>query len=155
QDINIGGRLSRTLYQYTLQDQDIDELNHWADVMMQKMREIPQLRDVATDKQANAARTVVKIDRDTAARLRVQPQQIDDTLYDAFGQRQVGTIFTQLNQYHVVLEVDPKYLEDSSSLSKIYVGAANGAQVPLSAFTTVEKSTWALSISHQGQFPAI
>ena len=155
QDINVGGRLSRTLYQYTLQDQDIEELNHWSDVMLEKMKSIPELRDVTTDKQSNAPLMVVKIDRETASRLGITTQQIDDTLYDAFGQRQVSTIFTQLNQYRVVLEVSPQYLKDPTALSKIYVKANTGAMVPLSAFTSFEPSTTALVISHQGQFPSV
>jgi len=155
QDITVGTRQSRTQYQYTLQDPDLDELSHWANVMLEKMRAIPQLQDVTSDQQDTAPRTTLKIDRDTASRLGVSTQAIDDTLYDAFGQRQVATIFTQLNQYHVVLEVDPKYQQDPSSLRQIYVKSATGALVPLSAFTTVAPSTSALSINHQGQFPAI
>jgi multidrug efflux pump subunit AcrB len=123
--------------------------------MAEKMRAIPSLTDVTTDQQDSAPRTALKIDRDTASRLGVSAQAIDDTLYDAFGQRQVATIFTQLNQYHVVLEVDPKYQQDPSSLRQIYVKSATGAQVPLSAFTRVAPSTSALSINHQGQFPAV
>jgi len=155
QDITVGTRQSRTQYQYTLQDPDIDELGHWSNLMLDKMQAIPQLRDVTSDQQDSAPRTAVKIDRDLASRLGVSAQAIDDTLYDAFGQRQVATIFTQLNQYHVVLEVDPKFQQDPSSLRQIYVKAANGAQVPLSAFTTFQPSTSALSINHQGQFPAV
>ncbi len=155
QDITVGTRQSRTQYQYTLQDPDLDELGHWAGVMVEKMRAIPQLQDVTTDQQDSAPRTTLKIDRDTASRLGISAQAIDDTLYDAFGQRQVSTIFTQLNQYHVVLEVDPKYQQDPSSLRQIYVKSATGAQVPLSAFTSVAPTTSALSINHQGQFPAI
>jgi hydrophobe/amphiphile efflux-1 (HAE1) family protein len=155
QDITVGTRQSRTQYQYTLQDPDLDELGHWANVMLDKMRAIPGLLDVTSDQQDSAPRTTLKIDRDTASRLGISAQAIDDTLYDAFGQRQVATIFTQLNQYHVVLEVDPKYQQSPSSLRQIYVKSATGALVPLSAFTTVAASTSALSINHQGQFPAI
>jgi multidrug efflux pump subunit AcrB len=155
QDITVGTRQSRTQYQYTLQDPDIGELDHWANVMLGKMRTIPQLQDVTTDQQDTAPRTALTINRDTASRLGVTVQAIDDTLYDAFGQRQVATIFTQLNQYHVVLEVDPKFQQNPASLSQIYVKALNGAQVPLSAFTSYEPATSALSINHQGQFPAI
>ncbi len=155
QDITVGTRQSRTQYQYTLQDPDIDELGHWSNVMLEKMRAIPQLLDVTTDQQDTASRTMVKVDRDTASRLGLTTQAIDDTLYDAFGQRQVATIFTQLNQYHVVLEVDPKFQQDPSSLRQIYVKSLSGAQVPLSAFTSFEPTTSALSINHQGQFPAV
>ncbi len=155
QDITVGTRQSRTQYQYTLQSPDIAELGHWANVMTDKMRVMPQLQDITTDQQDTASRTMVRIDRDLASRLGISTQAIDDTLYDAFGQRQVATIFTQLNQYHVVLEVDPKFQQDPSSLRQIYVKSASGAQVPLSAFTVFEPSTSALSINHQGQFPAI
>ncbi|MDB5394997.1 MAG: acriflavin resistance protein, partial [Rhodospirillales bacterium] len=155
QDITVGTRQSRTQYQYTLQSPDIAELGHWANVMVDKMRSLPQLQDITTDQQDTASRTMVKIDRDLASRLGITTQAIDDTLYDAFGQRQVATIFTQLNQYHVVLEVDPKFQQDPSALRLIYVKSASGAQVPLSAFTTFEPTTSALSINHQGQFPAI
>jgi HAE1 family hydrophobic/amphiphilic exporter-1 len=155
QDITVGTRLSRTQYQYTLQDNDIDELDRWSNTMLDKLRHIPQLLDVATDQQDSAPRAMVKVDRKTAARLGIMPQQIDDTLYDAFGQRQVATIFTQLNQYHVILEVDPAFQESLASLHQIYVKSATGAQVPLSAFTTFESTTSPLSISHQGQFPAV
>jgi multidrug efflux pump subunit AcrB len=123
--------------------------------MLEKMRKIPQLQDVATDQQLLGPRTMVRVDRETASRLGITPQQIDDTLYDAFGQRQVGTIFTQLNYYHVILEVDPKDQVSPDSLSRIYVKSATGAQVPLSAFTRFEPTTGPLSVSHQGQFPAV
>jgi hydrophobe/amphiphile efflux-1 (HAE1) family protein len=155
QDITVGGRASKTQYQYTLQDADNDELAHWATVMVQNMKALPQLQDVATDQQLSGVRTILKIDRETASRLGVTAQQIDDTLYDAFGQRQVATLFTQLNQYHVILEVDPKYQRDPSALAQIYVNSSTGAQVPLSAFVTVETGTGPLSINHQGQFPSI
>ena len=155
QDINVGGRFTRTLYQYTLQDPDLDELSHWSDVMLGALKAIPQLEDVATDQENAAPRTMVKIDRETASRLGIQAQQIDDTLYDAFGQRQVATTFTQLNQYHVILEVDPKFQLDPASLQMIYVKSANGTQVPLSAFASIEPATASLAVSHQGQFPAV
>jgi HAE1 family hydrophobic/amphiphilic exporter-1/multidrug efflux pump len=155
QDITVGTRQSRTQYQYTLQDPDLEELGYWANVMLDKMRSIPALQDVTSDQQDSAPRTMLKIDRDTASRLGVSAQAIDDTLYDAFGQRQVATIFTQLNQYHVVLEVDPKFQQDPSSLRQIYVKSATGTLVPLSAFTSVVPATSALSINHQGQFPAV
>ena len=155
QDITVGGRLSRTQYQFTLQDADSEELTHWSSVMLDKLKTIPQLQDVATDEQLSAPRTVVNVDRETASRLGITSQQIDDTLYDAFGQRQVATIFTQLNQYHVVLEVDPRDQLDPSALSRVYVKAATGAQVPLSAFASFVPSTGPLSVSHQGQFPAV
>jgi hydrophobe/amphiphile efflux-1 (HAE1) family protein len=156
QDITVGGRLSRTQYQYTLEDADSDELSHWSNVMLQKMSKLPQLEDVATDEQLSGPTSYVKVDRETASRLGITPQQIDDTLYDAFGQRQVATTFTQLNQYHVILEATPKNHEDPEALNKIYVKSAiTGAQVPLSAFAHFEQSTSPLSVSHQGQFPAV
>ncbi|HTJ63243.1 MAG TPA: multidrug efflux RND transporter permease subunit [Alphaproteobacteria bacterium] len=156
QDITVGGRLSRTQYQYTLQDADSDELSHWSNIMLQKMSKIPQLEDVATDEQLSGPTSYVKVDRETASRLGITPQQIDDTLYDAFGQRQVATTFTQLNQYHVILEAMPKDQRDPEALNKIYVKSAiTGAQVPLSTFTHFEQSTSPLSVSHQGQFPAV
>jgi hydrophobe/amphiphile efflux-1 (HAE1) family protein len=155
QDITVGTRQSRTQYQYTLEDSDIAELGHWSNVMLDRLRAFPQLRDVTSDQQDTASRTALTINRDLASRLGVSAQAIDDTLYDAFGQRQVATIFTQLNQYHVVLEVDPKFQQDPSSLRQIYVKSAGGAQVPLSAFTSFAPGTSALSINHQGQFPAI
>jgi HAE1 family hydrophobic/amphiphilic exporter-1/multidrug efflux pump len=151
----VGGRLSRTQYQYTLQDADSEELTHWSSIMLGKLKTLPQLQDVATDEQLSAPRTMVKIDRETASRLGITSQQIDDTLYDAFGQRQVGTIFTQLNQYHVVLEVAPKDQQDARALDRIYVKSITGAQVPLSAFASIAQSTGSLSVSHQGQFPAV
>ena len=154
QDINIGARQARAQFQYTLESQNIDELHHWADVMFEKLSTLPTLTDLSTDQQTAGLRTHVKVDRDAAARLGVTLQQIDDTLYDAFGQRQVGTIFTQVNQFKVVLEIDPKAQENADTLSKIYVKSNNGQQVPLSAVATFEAGTAPLFISHQGQFPA-
>src|ERR1700723_1318864 len=133
-----------------MEDADARELARLSSQLVDKLRTLPQLRDVASDQQAGGLQADVTIDRDTASRLGILPQQIDDTLYDAFGQRQVTTIFTQLNQYHVILEVDPKYQLDVDSLNKIYVKSASGAQVPLGTFTTIEPLTTALSISHQG-----
>ena len=157
QDINVGGRLSRTQYQYTLQDADLNELNQWAPKVLDKFKSLPQLQDVASDQQTSATSVTMTIDRDTAARFGIQPQVIDDTLYDAFGQRQVAQYFTELSQYHVVLEVDPRYQADPASLSKIYVKSpTTGEQVPLSVFVKFDTDkTNSLSISHQGQFPAV
>jgi hydrophobe/amphiphile efflux-1 (HAE1) family protein len=157
QDLNLGGRISRTQYQYTLQDADLSELNTWAPRMLDKMRTLPQIQDVASDQQASAPIVDVKIDRDTAARFGIQPQLIDDTLYDALGQRQVTQYFTQLSQYHVVLEITPELQGDPSVLDKIYVKSPmTGMQVPLSAFAKFDSSKSSyLSISHQGQFPAV
>ncbi|MFG1382789.1 multidrug efflux RND transporter permease subunit [Xanthobacter versatilis] len=157
QDINVGGRPSRTQYQYTLQDANLDELNAWGPRMLAKLRALPQLQDVATDQQTNAPTVSLTIDRDTAARFGILPQVIDDTLYDAFGQRQVAQYFTQLSQYHVILEVDPTLQGDPSALEKLYVRSPRtGEEIPLSAFVKVDTSKSAyLSISHQGQFPAV
>jgi hydrophobe/amphiphile efflux-1 (HAE1) family protein len=157
QDINVGGRLARTQYQYTLQDANLAELNEWAPRMLQKFRSLPQLQDVASDQQTSAPTVTLTIDRDTAARFGIQPQAIDDTLYDAFGQRQVVQYFTQLSQYNVVLEVDPKLQEDPAALSKIFVKSpTTGQQVPLATFVKIDTTkTNYLSINHQGQFPAV
>ncbi|MDB5362792.1 MAG: acriflavin resistance protein [Rhodospirillales bacterium] len=157
QDINVGGRSSKTQYQYTLQDSNLDELNHWAPLLQQKLGTLSMVRDVATDQQTNAPTVTMTIDRTTAARFGIQPQVIDDTLYDAFGQRQVAQFFTQLNQYHVILEVPPALQGDPAALSKIYVKSpTTGSQVPLSTFVKLDTTkTNYLSIAHQGQFPAV
>lgn len=155
QDVQIGGRLSRTQYQYTLEDANLGELYEWAPLLTQELRRLPQLQDVATDLQATAPHASIVIDRDTAARLGVTPQAIDDTLYDAFGQRQVATLFTQLDQFHVVLELDPRFQLDTDALAKIYLRSSSGPLVPLSAFTHIGRSVAPLTINHQGQFPAI
>ncbi len=154
QDITVGARFARTQFQYTLQDQDYAELNRWSEVMLQKLKTVPQLEDVTSDAQTAGARVMVKVDRDTAARLGVMQQQIDDTLYDAFGQRQVATIFTQSNQYRVILEIDPKLQRSADALAKIYVKSVTGTQVPLSAIAAFQPANAPLSIGHQGQFAA-
>ena len=157
QDISVGGRTTRTQYQYTLQDPDLDELNVWAPKMAAAMGKIPQLRDVASDQQNSGATLSVEIDRDQAARFGIQPSLIDATLYDAFGQRQVTQYFTQLNSYHVVMEITPGMTEDPNTLNKIYVKSpVTGQQVPLSTFVHFDtKHVGYLSVSHQGQFPAV
>jgi hydrophobe/amphiphile efflux-1 (HAE1) family protein len=157
QDINVGGRSSKTQYQYTLQDSNLDELNHWAPLLQQKMGTLSMVRDVATDQQTNAPTVTMTIDRTTAARFGIQPQVIDDTLYDAFGQRQVAQYFTQLNQYHVILEVPPALQGDPAALDKIYVKSpVTNGQVPISTFVKLDTTkTNYLSIAHQGQFPAV
>jgi len=157
QDINVGGRTSRTQYQYTLQDSDLDELNEWAPRLLEKLQKLPQLRDVASDQQTSGTMVSVTIDRDQAARFGLQPSVIDNTLYDAFGQRQVTQYFTQLNSYHVILEVTPALQEDPDSLKKLYIKSPlTGQQVPLSTFAkfNTQQVTY-LSINHQGQFPAV
>ncbi len=155
QDLQIDSRISRTQYQYTLEDADMEELSTWAPRVLAKLQALPQLRDVASDQQTAGLQLKLTIDRDTAARMGIQPQAIDDALYDAFGQRQVSTIFTQLNQYRVILEVKPEFQTNPAALNHIYVRSPTGDQVPLAAFTRLEHTTAPLAISHQGQFPAV
>jgi len=155
QDLTVEDRVSRTQFQYSIECPDANELHRWAPRLLAKLEALPQLRDLASDQQNGGLEASVIIDRDTASRLGITPQMIDDTLYDAFGQRQVSTIFTQLNQYHVVLEVKPTFQQGPDALKDIYVHAASGAQVPLSAFTHFAPTTTALAVNHQGQFPAV
>ncbi len=155
QDLTVEDRVSRTQYQYTLEDANTDELATWTGALIDKLKTIPILTDVASDQQLSGQEAHLVIDRDTASRLGITPQNIDDTLDDAFGQRQVSTIFTQLNQYHVVLEVAPKFQRNPDSLDNIYVKSSNGTQVPLSTFTHFEPRAASLAINHQGQFPAV
>jgi len=155
QDLTVEDRVSRTQYQYSLEDANVAELTLWTDKMVAKLKQIPILSDVASDEQLGGLEASLVIDRDTASRLGITPQNIDDTLDDAFAQRQVSTIFTQQNQYHVVLEVAPKFQRNPESLDNIYVKSSNGTQVPLSAFTHFEEKQTPLVISHQGQFPAV
>jgi len=154
QDLQVETRVSRTQYQYTLEDANLAELQQWAPQLLKKLQGLPQLRDVASDQQIAGLQASLTIDRDTASRLGIQAQAIDDTLYDAFGQRQVSTIFTQLNQYRVILEVRPEFQKDPEALQHIYLRSTTGDQVPLSAFTKYEPTLTPLSINHQGQFPA-
>ncbi len=154
QDISVGGRLSRTQYQYTLTDTDLDELNHWAPIFEAEMKKLPGLQDVASDQQIAAPHIAIEIDRDTASRLGLSPQLIDDTLYDAFGSRQVATIYSSANQYRVVLEVQPQYQLNERALETLYVVNASGARIPLSAVAHFVPKVEALSVNHQGQFPA-
>ena len=155
QDLTVENRVSRTQYQYTLEDADSRELAEWTPRLIAKLKELPELREVASDQQNGGLQAMLDIDRDSASRLGIVPQLIDDTLYDAFGQRQVSTIYTQLNQYHVVLEVLPAYQENPDALKSIYVKSASGAQVPLSSFTRFVPGTTPLAINHQGQFPSV
>jgi len=155
QDLTVEDRVSRTQYQYTLEDANFDELSAVTERMLEKLRQSPILSDVTSDQQLSGLQAHLVIDRDTASRLGVTPQNIDDTLDDAFGQRQVSTIFTQINQYHVVLEAAPRFQKSPSSLSSIYVKSSNGTQVPLSTFTHLEERETALAINHQGQFPVV
>jgi len=155
QDITVGGRLSRTQYQYTLTDTDNDELNHWSPLVEAAMQKLPQLQDVASDQQIAAPHVAIDIDRDAAARLGISPSAIDETLYDAFGQRQIVTMYTATNQYKVILEVKPEFQTDPSALSKLYVIGPNGAQIPVSSFAHLTPKVEPLMVSHQGQFPAV
>jgi len=155
QNITVGGRLSRTQYQYTLTDTDLDELNHWAPIIESGMKKLPELQQVASDQQIAAAHLAIDVDRDAAYRLGLSADQIDQTLYDAFGQRQVATIYTATNQYKVVLEVQPQFQHDPNLLSEIYVSSRSGAQVPLSTFAHFARKSEPLLLSHQGIFPAV
>jgi multidrug efflux pump len=173
QDLTVEDRVSRTQFQYSIEDADAQELAQWTPKLVEKLRTLPQLRDVATDQLDGGLQTKITIDRDTASRLGILPQAIDNTLYDAFGQRQVSTIFTQLNQYHVVLEVLPSFAHTPESLKDIYVrpstitpntgapsanGAAvatSGAPVPISTFTHMVSGNAPLAVNHQGQFPVV
>ena len=156
QDVRLGGRATRTQFEYTLQDANLAELNQWAPKILASMKTLPQLRDVATDQQTEGTTVTMTIDRDTASRYGIQPQLIDDTLYDAFGQRQVTQYFTQLNSYHVILEILPELQGKLDTLNKLYIRSpTTGDEVPLSVFckwTTVPVRP--LAIAHQGQFPA-
>ena len=155
QDITVGGRISSSQYQYTLSSESLSDLQQWAPRVEAKMRQLPQLRDIASDQQTRGLQATLVIDRDTASRLGISPATIDNTLYDAFGQRQVSTIYTQLNQYHVVQEVDSAFRDSTDAIQGLYVRSSNGTQVPLSAFTHYETQNTALAVNHQGQFPAV
>ena len=155
QDIRVGGRMSKATYQYALTDQNVDELNSWAPKLVEKLKQYPQIKDATSDQQFRGLQETVVVDRDAAARLGIQPQVVDSTLYSAFGQRQVSIIYTQQNQFHVVLEVDPEFQLDPTSLDKIYVKSGSGTQVPLSTIAHFQLDNTPLSINHQGQFPCV
>ena len=155
QDVQIDSRVSRTQYQYTLQDADEAELGTWAPKLLEKLGTLPELADVASDQQTGGLQLSVDVDRDKASSMNIIPQAIDDTLYDAFGQRQVSTIFTQLTQYRVVLEAEPSFQLTPAALEKIYVKSTTGQMVPLSAFANLKTVTAPLAITHEGQFPAV
>ena len=173
QDLTVEDRVSRTEFQYSVEDADAQELAEWTQKLVDKLHALPELRDVATDQLNNGLKTNITIDRDTASRLGIFPQAIDNTLYDAFGQRQVSTIFTQLNQYHVILEVLPSFAKNPTDLKDIYIrpstvtpnsgaptanGAAvttSGAPVPILTFTRMQSSPAYLAVNHQGQFPVV
>ncbi len=155
QDLSVEDRVSRTEYQYSIEDADAAELSQWAPKLADKLKTLPQLRDIATDQQDNGLQASLVIDRDTASRLGILPETIDNTLYDAFGQRQVSTIFTQLNQYHVVLEAGSQFQQNPDALKAIYVKSASGTMVPLSAISHFETKGSTLAVNHQGQFPVV
>jgi len=155
QDITVGGRISSSQYQYTLSSENLSDLEEWAPRVEARMRQLPQLRDIVSDQQTHGLQATLVVDRDTASRLGISSQVIDNTLYDAFGQRQVSTIYTQLNQYHVVMEVDSAFRNSTDAIRNLYVRSSRGSQVPLSAFTHYETKSTALAVNHQGQFPAV
>jgi multidrug efflux pump subunit AcrB len=155
QDVRLGARMARTQYQYTLEDPNLEELRTWAPRMVERLTKLPELRDVASDQQSAGLSLGLKIDRDTASRLGVTPAAIDEALYDAFGQRFVATSFTALNWYRVVMETKPELQQGPDSLDHVYVSSDSGAQVPLSAVTKATTGNTSLSITHQGQFPAV
>jgi multidrug efflux pump len=155
QDLSVEDRVSQTEYQYTLEDANADELNQQTARFVEKMKTLPQLRDVATDQQTQGAAASLVIDRVTASRMGITPEAIDNALYDAFGQRQISTLFTQLNQYHVILEALPEFQHNPSKLNDIYVLSTSGTAVPLSTFSHFESGTAPLAINHQGQFPSV
>jgi len=154
QELTIENRVSRTQYQYSLEDPSPQELDRWVPQVLQKLRAVPELHDVASDLQNRAYQARLVIDRNTAARFGITPQMIDDTLYDAFGQRQISTMFTQVNQYRVVLEVAPSFQQRPKDLGDIYVRTPTGEAVPLSTFSHIEMLTAPLAVNRQGQFPA-
>ncbi len=155
QDIRIGGRGGNSQFQYTVQGDSPEEVHKWAEILLDRIKTLPQIRDSNTDLQNRGLKASLVIDRDTAARLGVTPQMIDDTLYSSFGQRQVSTMYMPLNQYHVILEVEPQFQRNPDSLKDIYVRSSNGVEVPLTAFVHSEAEMMAQTINHQGQFPSV
>ncbi|SJZ73748.1 multidrug efflux pump [Enhydrobacter aerosaccus] len=155
QDISVGGRLSKTEFQYTITSTDSEELNHWAPIIEERMAKLPGLQDVTSDQQIASPHIAIEVDRDSAYRLGITLAQIDQTLYDAFGQRQIATIYSSATQYKVVLEVQPQFQNDPSALSQIYVTGMGGVQIPLSAVAHFSNRIAPLTVNHQGQFPAV
>jgi multidrug efflux pump len=155
QDLTIGGRQSNAQYQYTLQGEDLNELNNWAPRLLAKMRDLKELRDQNTDQQDKGLQAQLVIDRDTASRLGVAAQDLDNALYDAFGQRQVSTMYRPLNQYHVVMEVAPEFQQTTEALQNIYLRSTSGTPIPLAAFTHFTPSNIPLAVNHQSQFPSV
>jgi multidrug efflux pump len=155
QDLTVEDRISRTQYQYSLEDADPQELGTWVPRFVARLQTLPVLRDVASDQQNDGLQTRLAIDRNTASRLGITPQALDATLYDAYGQRQISTMFTELNQYHVVLEASPSLQRSPDALQHLFVRSSTGGSVPLSAFTRMETAKTPLSVNHQGQFPVV
>ncbi len=155
QDLTIGGRFGNAQYQYTLQSANLDDLNNWSPRLLQKLRTLPQLRDQNSDQQDKGLQAKLVIDRDTASRMGITPQTLDNALYDAFGQRQVSTMYRPLNQYHVVMEVAPQFQQTPEALQNIYLHSTAGTPVPLAAFTHYEPSNTPLAVNHQGQVPSV
>jgi len=155
QDLTIGGRYGNAQYQYTLQSSNLDDLNNWAPRLLQKLRTLPELADQNSDQQDKGLQAKLVIDRDTASRMGITPQTLDNALYDAFGQRQVSTMYRALNQYHVVMEVASQFQQTPEALQNIYLRATNGNPVPLAAFTHYEPSNTPLAVNHQGQMPSV
>jgi hydrophobe/amphiphile efflux-1 (HAE1) family protein len=155
QDITIGARLSKTQYQYTLVDVDSDELDHWAPILLQKLQALPQLTDVASDQQTDGRVMKVEINRQLASQLGINPSVVDQILYDAFGQRVAARIYTRLNQYFVILEVEPDFQLGPNALSRIYATSSSGTEVPLSQFATITSTVAPIAVNHQGQFPSV
>jgi len=155
QDIRVGGRSSNSQYQYTLQSESLNDLNEWAPKLLNKLKTVPILLDVNSDQQVHGLTKEVVIDRSTAARLGVNPSAIDTTLYSAFGQRQVSTMYAGINQYHVVLEVLPEFQQNPASLNQIYVRSTTGTPIPLSTFAHFKTNLSSLTVNHQGQYPSI
>ena len=155
QDLRVGGRQSNAQYQFTMQGDNLDDLNRFAPRMVAQLKTIPIISDVSSDQQDRGFQAMIQYDRGTSARFGITPQLIDDTLYDAFGQRQVSTMYTSLNQYHVVMEASPEFWQNPLFLRQIYVDSPDGHQVPLSAFATFASTTAPLTVTHQGLFPAV
>ncbi|HEY7301936.1 MAG TPA: efflux RND transporter permease subunit [Xanthobacteraceae bacterium] len=155
QDVSVGGRLSKTEYQFTITDSDTGELNHWAPILQEQMEKAPELQDVASDQQIASPHIAIDIDRNAASRLGLSMSTIDQTLYDAFGQRQISTIYTSSRQYKLILELEPQFQDDPSALSRVYLTTPGGSRVPLSAVAHFTNKIEPLTVNHQGQFPAV
>ena len=155
QDVRIGGRVSAAQFQYTLRTEDVRELQEWAPRVLERLRRIPSIADVNSDQQVRGLEASLSVDRATASRLGVTPREIDNTLYDAFGQRPVSTMYTALNQYHVILGLEPRYQQGPEALEAVRVRSSDGSLVPLAAFARYEPSTAPLEVNHQGLFPAV